>query len=205
MLVKVCGIANLEFLHRTDEIHIDFMGFIFYPKSKRYMEGKLTAEQIQSIPESIKKVGVFVNEDMENILQTSKQYSLDFIQLHGYEDAIFVNRLSKEIPIIKAFRIDESFKFEETLPFESTCNYFLFDTKDKLHGGTGKKFNWQLLEKYKGKTPFLLSGGISPDDAGIIKQLNHHKFAGIDINSGFETEPGIKNLDQIKKFINQIT
>lgn len=204
MLIKVCGIADTELLHRIDEMHIDFMGFIFYPKSKRHVEGKLSAEQIQPIPESIKKVGVFVNEDIETIFQISKHYSLDFVQLHGNEDASFVGNISKEIPVIKAFRIDETFSFEETLPFESSCTYFLFDTRDKLYGGTGKKFDWQLLKKYNGKTPFLLSGGIYPDDAARINQINHPKFTGIDINSGFEKEPGIKNIGQIKKFLNQI-
>jgi phosphoribosylanthranilate isomerase len=205
MLIKVCGIANSEFLHRIDEMHIDFMGFIFYPKSKRYVESKLMAEQIQTIPKSIKKIGVFVNEDIKNVLQTTKRYALDFVQLHGDEDVSFVKNLSGEIPVIKAFRVDENFDFDETRLFENICTYFLFDTKDKLYGGTGKKFDWQLLERYKGTTIFLLSGGISPDDASRINQISHPKFAGIDINSGFETEPGIKNIDQIKNFINQIT
>lgn len=204
MLIKVCGIGDTELLHRIDEMHINFMGFIFYPKSKRYVEGKLSAEQIQSIPESIKKVGVFVNEDIESMLQISKHYSLDFVQLHGNEDASFAGNISKEIPVIKAFRIDETFNFEETLPFENICTYFLFDTKDALYGGTGKKFDWQLLNSYMGKTSFLLSGGIAPNDVSKINQLNHPKCAGIDINSGFETKPGIKNIDQIKKFLNRI-
>lgn len=204
MLIKVCGIADPEFLHQIDDIYIDFIGFIFYPASKRYVEGKLTAEQIQSIPKRVKKVGVFVNENIENILQTTKRYFLDFVQLHGNENVSFVKNLSEKIPVIKVFRVDENFDFEQTRPFGNICSYFLFDTKDKLYGGTGKKFDWQLLEKYKGKTSFLLSGGISPDDAARINLLNHPKFAGIDINSGFEKEPGIKNIDQIKKFLNRI-
>jgi len=204
MLIKVCGIANPEFLHRIDEVHIDLIGFIFYPRSNRFVGDKLSAEQIQSIPKRIKKVGVFVNEGIETILQTSKRYSLDFIQLHGNEDTSFAGKISEEIPVIKAFRIDESFDFEKTRPFENICSYFLFDTKDILYGGTGKKFDWQLLEIYKGKTSFLLSGGISPDDAARIKHISHPKCAGIDINSGFEIEPGIKNIDQIKKFLNRI-
>lgn len=204
MFVKVCGIANTEFLHRIDEMRLDFIGFIFYPKSKRFMEGILSVEHIESVPKHIKKVGVFVNEDIENILQLSKIYSFDFVQLHGNEDASYAIKISKEIPIIKAFRIDESFDFAETLPFENICAYFLFDTKDTQFGGTGKKFNWQLLQNYEGNTPFLLSGGISPDDIERINQFNHPKCVGIDINSGFETEPGIKNIDQINHFLNQI-
>jgi phosphoribosylanthranilate isomerase len=204
MLIKVCGIADPEFLQQIDDMNINLIGFIFYPLSKRYMEGKLTAEQIHAIPKSIKKVGVFVNEEIKNILHTTKRYALDFVQLHGDEDVSFVKNLSGEIPVIKAFRVDENFDFDETLHFENACYYFLFDTKDSLFGGTGKKFDWRLLEKYKGKTSFLLSGGISPDDVARIKQISHPKCAGIDINSGFETEPGVKNIDQIKNFINQI-
>ena len=126
------------------------------------------------------------------------------MQLHGDENISFVKVISKKIPVIKAFRLDEKFDFEQLSDFENYCSYFLFDTKDKLYGGTGKKFNWEILQKYSGNTPFLLSGGISPGDAARINQVNHPKFEGIDINSGFEKKPGIKNIDHIKKFLNQI-
>ena len=205
MLVKVCGIANPEFLHRIDEVSIDLIGFIFYPESKRFMANKLSAEQINSIPKHIKKVGVFVNENIDIILRTIKRYQLNFVQLHGDENNSFVKIISKKIPVIKAFRLDEEFDFEQLSDFENYCSYFLFDTKDKLYGGTGKKFNWEILQKYSGNTPFLLSGGISHGDAEKINKIHHPKYKGIDINSGFETEPGLKNIDQIKVFLNQIT
>jgi phosphoribosylanthranilate isomerase len=204
MLVKVCGIANKEILHRIDEMNIDFMGFIFYSKSKRFVGGKLSAEQVISIPNHIKKVGVFVNEKKEKILEIVATYQLDIVQLQGDESTSFVKKLSKEIPVIKAFRIDETFDFSSLTGFEDTSIYFLFDTKDSLYGGTGKKFNWQLLQNYQGNTPFLLSGGITPSDAERILEISHPKCVGIDINSGFEKEPGIKNIDQIKEFLNQI-
>ncbi|MCB2206841.1 MAG: phosphoribosylanthranilate isomerase [Bacteroidetes bacterium] len=204
MLVKVCGIANSEFIHRINEMRIYFTGFIFYPKSERYAAKKLSEEQIKSIPGHVKKVGVFVNENMESILRTIKRYQLDFVQLHGDENISFVKVISKKIPVIKAFRLDEEFDFEQLSDFENYCSYFLFDTKDKLYGGTGKKFNWEILQKYSGNTPFLLSGGISPGDAENIHKIHHPMCKGIDINSGFETEPGIKNIDQIKEFLNQI-
>ena len=205
MIVKVCGIADQEFLHRIDEIQINFIGFIFYQKSKRYIVDKIPADQILSIPKHIKKVGVFVNEEIENIIDISNNYHLDLIQFHGDEDVSFVNQLSKIIQIIKAFRIDKDFEFEKLTPYESVCTYFLFDTRDQLYGGTGKKFNWELLQKYKGNTPFLLSGGITPKDTQQIIEFKHPMFMGIDINSGFETKPGVKNINQIKIFLNHLT
>ncbi len=166
---------------------------------------KIPADQILSIPKRIKKVGVFVNEEIENIINIANHYHLDFIQLHGDEDISFVNQLSKKIQIIKAFRIDKNFEFEKLTPYESDCTYFLFDTKAQQYGGTGKKFNWELLQNYKGNTPFLLSGGITPNDIQQIKEFNHPMFMGIDINSGFEIEPGIKDINQIKIFLNHLT
>jgi len=205
MLIKVCGITDQEFLHRIDEMQINFIGFIFYQQSKRYIADKIPDDQILSIPKHIKKVGVFVNEKIENIIDIANHYHLDFIQLHGDEDVSFINQLSKKIQIIKAFRIDKDFEFEKLTPYESDCAYFLFDTRDQLHGGTGKKFNWELLQKYKGNTPFLLSGGIKPKDTQQIKEFNHPMLIGIDINSGFETKPGIKDINQIKIFLNHLT
>jgi len=205
MLVKVCGTADQEFLHRIDEMQIDFIGFIFYQRSKRCIADKIPANQILSISKHIKKVGVFVNEKIENIIDIANNYHLDFIQLHGDEDISFVNQLSKKTQIIKAFRIDKDFKFEKITPYESDCAYFLFDTRDQLYGGTGKKFKWELLQNYKGNTPFFLSGGITPKDTQQIIEFNHPMFMGIDINSGFEIEPGVKDINRIKIFLNHLT
>lgn len=204
MLVKVCGISDPEFIDQIDELTIDFTGFIFYPTSKRFVGDKLSAEQLKSIPNHIKKVGVFVNERKEHIFDIVENYQLDLVQLHGEESASYLKTISKNVPVIKAFRIDESFNFSSLTGFEDASTYFLFDTKGRLYGGTGKKFNWQLLQKYQGNTPFLLSGGITPSDAEIINELSHPKCVGIDINSGFEKQPGIKNIVQIKEFLNQI-
>ena len=204
MLVKVCGIANPEFIYHINDIPINLIGFIFYPASKRFIANKLSAKQINSVPEHIKKVGVFVNEKKERILNIAKKYQLDFVQLHGDEDASFVNEISQKVRVIKAFRIHEAFNFEALTNFENHCSYFLFDTKDQLYGGTGKKFNWDILHRYTGNTPFILSGGISPDDIESIKQIKHPKFLGIDINSGFELEPGEKNIQQIQLFLKQL-
>ena len=159
---------------------------------------------MNAVPDHIKRVGVFVNEKPEVILSQAKKYSLDMIQLHGDEDSIFAEQLAEKIKVIKAFRVEEDFNFSETKPYEKSCSFFLFDTKGKLYGGTGKKFNWDQLQKYTGHTPFLLSGGITPEDAGNIRNFSHPDFAGIDLNSGFETAPGVKDIQKIKNFLKHI-
>lgn len=187
----------------------DFIGFIFYDKSKRFVAD---FPQIE-IPSTIKKVGVFVNETIEEIVERANQHKLDFVQLHGNETPEFCDECHLErsrkasskmtdFGIIKAFSVDENFDFSATKPFEKCVALFLFDTKGKNYGGNGLKFNWDLLQNYKGKTPFLLSGGITKNDAAEIKKFKHPAFLGIDINSGFELEPGLKNISEIEEFKN---
>ena len=175
----------------------DYIGFIFYDKSKRFVAD---FPQIE-IPSTTKKVGVFANETIEEIIEKVNQHTLDFVQLHGNETPEFCSALSaKNIKIIKAFSVGENFDFNATLLFEKHVSLFLFDTKGKNYGGNGIKFNWDLLQNYTGKIPFLLSGGISINDAEEIKKFKHPAFLGIDINSGFELEPGLKNIKEIKEF-----
>lgn len=175
----------------------DYIGFIFYDKSKRYVAD---FPQIE-IPSSVKKVGVFVNEIIEEIIEKANQHTLDFVQIHGNETPEFCEKLAKKnIKIIKAFSVDENFDFSATKLFEKCVSLFLFDTKGNNYGGNGIKFNWELLQNYTGKTPFLLSGGISKNDSAEIRKFKHPAFLGIDINSGFELEPGLKNIKEIKEF-----
>lgn len=175
----------------------DYIGFIFYAQSKRFVAD---FPQIE-IPSTIKKVGVFVNETIEEIIEKANQHTLDFVQLHGNETPEYCSALAaKNIKIIKAFSVDENFDFSKTLPFEKHAALFIFDTKGNNYGGNGVKFNWELLQYYLGKTPFLLSGGISKNDAAEIKKFKHPAFLGIDINSGFELEYGLKNIKEIKEF-----
>lgn len=175
----------------------DYIGFIFYAQSKRFVAD---FPQIE-IPSSVKKVGVFVNENIENIEEIVKKYKLDFVQLHGDETPEYCFGLAaKNIKIIKAFSVDENFDFNSILSFEKHVSLFLFDTKGKNYGGNGIKFNWDLLQNYSGKTPFLLSGGIIKNDLEDIKKFKHPAFLGVDINSGFELEPGLKNIKEIKEF-----
>ncbi|NEW78556.1 MAG: phosphoribosylanthranilate isomerase, partial [Gelidibacter sp.] len=162
------------------------------------------------IPEGIKKVGVFVNETIDEVLKKVVDYQLDCVQLHGNESIEYCQILrhselvSESFEIIKAFSVDDEFDFSKINKYQRDCDYFLFDTKGKNHGGNGIKFNWELLQKYSGKTPFLLSGGITKNEVEEIKKLKHPAFFGIDINSGFELEPGLKNIKEIKEFKNRL-
>jgi len=204
MLLKICGLKYPENIQAVAALKPDFMGFIFYPKSPRYAE-PLDSTTLNALPATIKKIGVFVNEDLENILTIAYQYKLDGLQLHGTELVDMCRELKKlGYIVIKAFPIAEAYNFKVTKAYEGVCDYFLFDTKTDSYGGSGVKFNWQILKDYKGETPFLLSGGIAVDDAEGILKINHPKFVGIDLNSKFEVKPGLKNIPLLKEFISQI-
>ncbi len=191
--------GDTAIMHQLAQLPVDMLGFIFYPRSPRYVVGKIPPEEIKKLPGNIKKAGVFVNENTDNIKEIAKTYHLDVIQLHGSESAQTCAALkSQGFIIIKAFNLTKQNDFEAYAPF---CDLFLFDTPSEKHGGTGAKFDWSLLESYKGQTPFLLSGGIGPDDAEELQQIEHPQMTGIDINSKFEVEPGRKNVNAIKNFI----
>jgi phosphoribosylanthranilate isomerase len=200
MKVKVCGMRDAENIRQVEALGIDMMGFIFWPKSSRYV-----SERPEYLPTMCKRVGVFVDEDVENIVKTADDYALDFIQLHGHESPEQISHLllpTSHLSIIKAFNIATKEDLEATVPYEGLVDYFLFDTKGPSVGGNGEKFDWSVLEAYEGDTPFLLSGGIGPDDAERIKSFHHPKCIGIDLNSRFEIEPGIKDIVKLKKFLN---
>ena len=186
------------------DLHPDFMGFIFYPKSPRYAE-PLDVAVLNALPKSIKKIGVFVNETLENILTIVFKYKLDGVQLHGNELVEMCEKLHNTgLIVIKAFPIAEAYNFKVTKIYEGACDYFLFDTKTDAFGGSGLKFDWNMLKEYAGKTPFLLSGGIASDDAESIQNIDHPLFAGIDLNSKFEVKPGLKNVELLNRFLKEI-
>lgn len=188
-------------IRELGKLPVNFIGMIFYEKSPRSV-GNLEWDEVKdSFDGSKERVGVFVNADMNYILQMTDKYNLDLIQLHGNESPEFCRELNKIMPVIKAFSIAESSDFEQTKNYEGLCDYFLFDTKTPQYGGSGQKFDWGILDKYKGNTLFILSGGISADDADSIKAIKHPKFYGIDLNSKFETEPGLKNIELLQQFI----
>jgi phosphoribosylanthranilate isomerase len=200
--IKVCGMKSTQNREQVEALGVDLLGYIFYGPSKRFVGDSPDTGLFQSAKP---KVGVFVNENVFEILGLAKNFDFEYIQLHGKENPKTCGILkSQGLNVIKAFAMDDDFKFSSTAAFEGIVDYFLFDTQTKEHGGSGKKFNWHLLENYKGNTPFFLSGGIGPNDAAEIKKLNHPMIAGIDLNSGFEDEPGLKNIEKLRKFIAEL-
>ena len=277
MKIKICGMRDPENIRAVASLPIDLMGFIFYEKSKRYVR----STSVPLVPAHVQRVGVFVNADIDFVLEKIKTHQLDYLQLHGDETpgycrdiqteitstlkgeknsltlpiAISINeeppaffQHSSAIEVIKAFRVNEDFDFSETKKYEQYCAYFLFDTKKNInavhppappeassgqaakgrdfsqsekqganeypplegaqgveYGGTGKKFNWQILQQYTGNTPFLLSGGIGAEDAEAVRNFSHPQFVGIDLNSKFELEPALKDVSKLEDFLNELT
>ena len=178
------------------------MGFIFWPKSSRYV-----SKRPAYLPTKCKRVGVFVDASIEEIMQKVQDYALDAIQLHGHESPDYIHTLRVDggfAAVIKAFNIATAADLEATKPYEDLADYFLFDTKGKSVGGNGEKFDWSVLEAYTGDTPFLLSGGIGPDDAERVIAFHHSKCVGIDLNSKFEVAPALKDINKLREFIKEI-
>ena len=201
-LVKVCGMREAENIREVEALGIDLMGFIFWPKSGRYV-----SERPAYLPTNCKRVGVFVDEDIETVKRIADDYALDYIQLHGHELADYCAQL-RGFKLIKAFNIATTEDFKQTEPYTGIVDYFLFDTKGKSVGGNGEKFDWSVLSAYDGNTPFLLSGGIGPDDAEVLTShfspLTSKKCVGIDLNSRFEIAPGLKDINKLKDFLNAL-
>jgi len=208
MKIKVCGMRDAGNIRRVGELAVDFMGFIFYPPSSRFAgNGLLLPEALGNLPATVRKTGVFVSESLDTLFHYVEKYGLDIVQLHGEETPEYCCALKEKYPavgIIKAFSISEPTDFDRTKEYVTVCDYFLFDTKTALRGGSGKQFDWKIVEDYKGKTPFFLSGGISADDVEKIKDLKHPTFFGIDLNSRFEIAAGIKDIDLLQTFIKAI-
>lgn len=188
-----------ENIRAIEQTKADLMGFIFHPKSPRFV-----ASLPEYMPKKQKRVGVFVNASLEQILAKAQKFSLEYIQLHGDEPPAFCSELkNRGLKVIRALRIANA---DDIIRAEShnMADLMIFDTKTELYGGSGKKFNWQLLEDYKGCVPFLLSGGIRSDTFEEIKAFFHPQFAGIDLNSGFEISPALKDVGKLNNFIEKI-
>ena len=203
--LKVCGLTQFSQIQELISLNTDFLGFIFYEKSPRFVLNHLSLEEISEINHQ-GKVGVFVNETVEKISEISEKAKLSFIQLHGDEDEKFILQLRQilgnNIKIIKVIRIgNQSFdELQKTINQQpSTVNYLLFDTDSKAFGGTGKTFDWQILNEIEIPIPYFLSGGISLENIHQLSTINHQPLA-LDINSKFEIEPGSKDLEKIKIF-----
>ena len=198
--LKVCGMNK-----NTTEIAAlkpDYLGFIFWEPSKRFFDGSMPSNL-----HSVKKVGVFVDATLLEIVEKVKTYDLLMVQLHGKESPSFCDELKKAIPqlkIIKVFSIQDNFDFSQLKPFEDFCDYYLFDTKGKLPGGNGYAFNWEVLKKYPSTKPYFLSGGIGLEDVDsireFIKRPESQYCEVIDVNSRFELEPGLKDVEKLKEF-----
>ena len=193
-----------ENIRQVEALGVDMMGFIFWPKSSRYV-----SQCPDYLPTQCKRVGVFVDEDPEQVKRLADGYGLDYIQLHGQESPAYISQLG-ELYIIKAFNIATAEDLLQTRPYEGLVDCFLFDAKGKSVGGNGEKFNWTVLADYVGKTPFLLSGGIGPDDAAQVNAFvrgnlqSARQCIGIDLNSRFELSPGLKDINKLKVFLKQL-
>ena len=203
MNIKVCGITQVKQLQQLDGLGIDFAGLIFVDGSPRNVKEKFDAEQLKDSDFDIQKVGVFKDAEMIDMLDAIDDYGLDVVQLHGNENPEVCSDLSEEVEVIKVFSIgDDDVDIDALVaPYDEVCDYYLFDAKtaEGATGGTGKKFDWKKLLKAKIEKPFFLSGGISLADVETIKKIKHPDFYGIDINSQFEKEPGVKDMALVLK------
>jgi phosphoribosylanthranilate isomerase len=185
---------------------INWMGLIFHPLSPRWAPESEREEILANWPGRVKRVGVFVNHSPFQIVQEAAKWKLHYIQLHGPYNAFECGSLKDAgLKLIKVFSPTNDFNWDEVLPYEGIVDYFLFDTSGKFPGGNGFQFDWSLLDDYKGKTPFMLSGGIGPDDAQKVLDYEHPSFRGIDLNSKFEEKPAKKDVESLKNFLETIT
>jgi phosphoribosylanthranilate isomerase len=195
---------DAENIRDVESLGIDLMGFIFWPRSSRYV-----AERPAYMPTKCKRVGVFVDETIETVCRLAADYALDYIQLHGHESPDYIRTLNAQCSVIKAFNIATAADLAQTAPYVGLVDYFLFDTKGPSVGGNGEKFDWSILSAYDGSTPFLLSGGIGPDDAeslsSYLSVLDSRHCIGIDLNSRFERSPGLKDVATLRRFLTQLT
>lgn len=204
MYLKVCGLREEENAIAILDIHPEWMGFIFVPSSPRYYNDAVDPVNISAV-KGVKKVGVFVNQNADDILNLQKKYNLDMIQLHGDESIETCKYLKEQgLSIIKAFRVSDEFDFSLVNTYTPYIDLILFDTAGKSYGGNGVTFDWAVLNEHRFHKPFLLSGGIGPVSAAAIKAFAHPDMIGVDVNSRFETAPGIKDVEKLKLFKQQI-
>ncbi|MBX2963450.1 MAG: phosphoribosylanthranilate isomerase [Cyclobacteriaceae bacterium] len=203
MKLKICGMRDAENIQQVAKLKPDYMGFIFYEKSPRFVgENFLLPEDLS--PE-IKRVGVFVDQPEDYILAKAWKYGLSCIQLHGSESPDLCQALQKKnLMVIKVFSMDDSFNFMMLTPYRNVVDYFLFDTKGVYFGGNGVTFDWNMLTNYQFDFPFFLSGGLSPENILQVQELKLEKLYGVDVNSGLESSPGFKNLEKVRLLISKL-
>lgn len=209
MRIKVCGITLPAQLEAFDEMGVDLAGFIFYPKSPRYMVNKIQPEYLRRFKGKIAKVGVFVNEPFEELMKTVERYRLDMVQLHGDEIPRYCEKVANYITVIKAFRLSDNDPIDwMAKPYDEGSDMYMFDTLGAGYGGTGKKFDWNILKSSAIDKLFFLSGGIEPGDEEKLKEFTNEAIAkklfAVDINSKFETSPGEKEIEKVRKFVSNL-
>lgn len=205
MKIKVCGLRDAENLKQIAELNPDFVGFIFYDQSPRFVGEDLDEEAVKALPKTIRKVGVFVNASPDYILRNVKKYDFQYVQLHGNETPEYCRSLrNRGISLIKAFRIDASFNFSMLNNYKAHCDFFLFDAKGDQPGGNGITFDWNILNRYDDEKPFFISGGIGLDNLNQLAQLKDMKLYGVDVNSQVETAPGMKDVAKVKELIDRV-
>ncbi len=231
LTIKVCGMRDEDNIREVSQLDIDLMGFIFWPGSKRFV--KMIPSRAGILPDysperlrrasrkeetsgqrqvGVRRVGVFVDEMPQTILTAIYNYQLQYVQLHGQESPVMIDNLKRtlipdiapDIKVIKAISVAGEDDVARYKDYEGLVDLFLFDTRCPTVGGSGRQFDWDVLSAYDGHTPFLLSGGIGPDDAERVRQFDHPMLAGIDLNSRFETEPGRKDVERLRAFISQV-
>ena len=205
MKIKVCGLRDAENIREIAALQPDFVGFIFYDQSSRFVGDDLDEAVVKSLPKSIRKVGVFVNASPDYILRSVKKYDFQYVQLHGTETPDYCRSLrNRGINIIKAFRVNESFNFSMLNNYKAQCDFFLFDAKGEQPGGNGIAFDWQIMSRYDNEKPFFISGGIGLDNLDELIALKGIKPYGADINSQVEIEPGVKDVAKVKELIDRL-
>lgn len=219
MIIKVCGMRDADNIREVKALDIDWMGFIFWQDSPRYVQqissragiipDYSSLKELETLP---KRVGVFVDDMPQNIVTRVVNYELDMVQLHGSESPVMIDNLRRTldpdihpgIQIMKALSISSKEDLNRYHEYVGHVDYFLFDTKTPLVGGSGEQFDWNILEDYDGDVPFLLSGGIGPDDVARLKAFHHPQMIGVDLNSRFETAPAVKDVEKLRTFVNEL-
>ncbi len=203
--IKVCGMRNSDNMNAIATLRPDYMGFIFYDKSPRYMGDDYAPDNMYHLPRSIQRTGVFVNDKEQKIAETIERYALNAVQLHGNESVALCKKVRQMgVEVIKAFQVDALFDFTLLDDYAEVCDYYLFDTKTIGYGGSGHKFDWNILNQYNNHKPIFLSGGISHEDVDSIKKLRHLNVYAVDINSKFETEPALKDVALVSAFVSKL-
>ncbi len=205
MCIKVCGNTLLDQVYELDTMGVDFAGFIFYPPSPRYVAGRINKQALKTAGLSVKKIGVFVNAGYEEIMKEVEDYGLQMVQLHGDESPLLCERINRQAPVIKVFRMKKDTALSGlTREYENVCTYYLFDTDTAGFGGSGRKFDWKVLDTEMIEKHFFISGGIGVEEVEDLKNkiaIPGQNFFAVDINSKVEISPGIKDMEKVKQFV----